>query len=146
RGTTPWVWPPTASLTRRARRKRRSHTHSQIHKPIVIRYCFAACALLLSAQGCFIFPRSSAPAPKTAAQKKAEAADSAEKAAGLKPYAKVITTRARTTDGLFRTHRVGDTLYFEIPRRELNKDMLLVGRFARASGGTNYGGDEFTER
>src|SRR5688500_20399796 len=47
---------------------------------------------------------------------------------------------------MFRTHRLGDTLYFEIPRRELNKDMLLVGRFARASGGTNYGGDEFTTR
>ncbi|HLE56164.1 MAG TPA: zinc-dependent metalloprotease [Rhodothermia bacterium] len=112
----------------------------------MIRYYLAACALLMGTQGCFILPRSSAPTPKTAAQKKAEAADSAERAAGLKPYAKVITTRARTTDGLFRTHRVGDTLYFEIPRRELNKDMLLVGRFARASGGTNYGGDEFTER
>ena len=35
---------------------------------------------------------------------------------------------------------------FEIPRRELNRDMLLVGRFARASGGSSYGGDEFTER
>jgi len=112
----------------------------------VIRYFFVVCALLVSAQGCFIFPRSSAPAPKTAAQKKAEAADSAERAAGLKPYSKVITARARTTDGMFRTHRLGDTLYFEIPRRELNKDMLLVGRFARASGGTNYGGDEFTTR
>ena len=83
-------------------------------------------ALLMSAQGCFIFPRSSAPVPKTAAQKRAEAADSAERAAGLKPYAKVIPTRARTTNGLFRTHCAGDTLYFEIPRHELNKDMLLV--------------------
>ena len=35
---------------------------------------------------------------------------------------------------------------FEIPRRELNREMLLVGRFARASGGSSYGGDEFTER
>ena len=31
-------------------------------------------------------------------------------------------------------------------RKELNKDMLLVGRFARAGGGNTYGGDEFTER
>ncbi len=48
--------------------------------------------------------------------------------------------------GIFTTHRLGDTLLFEIPRRELNRDMLLVGRFARASGGSSFGGDEFTER
>jgi hypothetical protein len=47
---------------------------------------------------------------------------------------------------LFTTHRLGDTLLFEIPRHELNRDMLLVGRFARASGGNSFGGDEFTER
>ena len=56
---------------------------------------------------------------------------------------------------MFAVHRVGDKLYFEIPRRELSKDMLLVGRFDRAAaanprlpGGRfgTYGGDEFTER
>ena len=53
---------------------------------------------------------------------------------------------AITRVGLFTTHRVGDTLFFEIPKRELGADMLLVGRFAAASGGNSYGGDEFTER
>jgi hypothetical protein len=51
-------------------------------------------------------------------------------------------------------HRVGDKLYFEIPRRELDKDMLIVGRYARAAaadptptnGFGEYGGDEFGER
>jgi hypothetical protein len=52
-------------------------------------------------------------------------------------------------------HRVGSKVYFEIPSRELDKDMLLVGRYARAaasnpsspSGGFGeYGGDEFGER
>ena len=114
---------------------------------MMVRYYLAACVLLLGAQGCFIFPRQvPAPTPKTAAQKRAEAADSAQRAAGLKPYAKIIPATAHTTSGLFRTHRVGDTLYFEIPRGELNRDMLLVGRFARAGGGSSYGGDEFTER
>jgi len=53
---------------------------------------------------------------------------------------------------LFDVHRVGDRLFFEIPRRELNKDMLMVGRYARAAsapptgGGASYGGDEFLER
>lgn len=53
---------------------------------------------------------------------------------------------------MFIVHRVGDKLYFEIPARELNRDMLLVGRYARAavadpnSPFVEYGGDEFTER
>ena len=55
---------------------------------------------------------------------------------------------------MFAAHRVGDRLYFEIPAKELNKDQLIVGRFARAAaadptlpggGFGNYGGDQFTE-
>ena len=55
---------------------------------------------------------------------------------------------------MFSTHRVGDVLYFEIPSKELNKDMLVVGRYARAAasdpnlpggGFGEYGGDQFTE-
>lgn len=70
----------------------------------------------------------------------------------VKPYSEVITKNAKTRDGLFKTHRVGDTLYFEIPARELNRDMLLVGRYARTAAvdANNpfgaYGGDEFGER
>lgn len=114
----------------------------------MFRYYLGAFAFLLSAQGCFILPRQvPTPAPKSAAAKRAEAADSADRAAGLKPYNKVVTSAARTSNGLFRTHWRSDTLYFEIPRRELNRDLLLVGRFAKASaGGPSYGGDEFTER
>lgn len=52
---------------------------------------------------------------------------------------------------MFTTHRVGPKLYFEIPSSELNKDMLLVGRFARAGESDprqqqTYGGDQFAER
>jgi hypothetical protein len=56
---------------------------------------------------------------------------------------------------MFAVHRVNEKLYFEIPRRELSKDMLLVGRYSRAAaanprlpGGQfgNYGGDQFAER
>ena len=83
---------------------------------------------------------------KTPAQIRADSVEKAESSAGLKPYAKVVTKEARTRSGLFITHRLGDTLLFEIPRREFGRDMLLVGRFAKASGGTSFGGDEFTER
>jgi Met-zincin/Domain of unknown function (DUF5117)/Domain of unknown function (DUF5118) len=72
-----------------------------------------------------------------------------------RPYNRVITRDAKTRRGMFAVHRVNDKLYFEIPARELNKDMLLVGRYTRAAaanprlpGGQfgNYGGDEFAER
>jgi hypothetical protein len=56
---------------------------------------------------------------------------------------------------MFAVHRVGERLLFEIPRKELNKDMLIVGRYAAApaadpnlpGGGFGaYGGDQFMER
>lgn len=115
---------------------------------MLFRNTLAACTLLLGAQGCFIIPRRGPEAqPKrTAAQLRADSVEKAEAATGVKPYAKLITKAARTRSGLFTTHQIGDTLLFEIPRREMGLDMLLVGRFARASGGSTFGGDEFTER
>ena len=72
-----------------------------------------------------------------------------------RPYNRVITRDAKTRRGMFAVHRVNDKLYFEIPKNEMNKDMLLVGRYTRAAaanprlpGGQfgNYGGDQFAER
>jgi hypothetical protein len=77
-------------------------------------------------------------------------------AAAPQPYNRVVTREAKTHRGLFNVHQVGDRLLFEIPRNEFNKDMLVVGRFARAAAPTpsgrggggggfgNYGGDQFT--
>jgi len=72
-------------------------------------------------------------------------------AAAPRPYNRVITAGAITRRGLFNAHRVNDRLYFEIPAKELRKDQLIVGRYARAAaappsgGGASYGGDQFTE-
>jgi uncharacterized protein DUF4953/uncharacterized protein DUF5117/uncharacterized protein DUF5118 len=74
-----------------------------------------------------------------------------------RPYNRVITPGATTRRGLFITHRVGDRLYFEIPAHELNKDELVVGRYARAAAGNQtpgpgspgfgeYAGDQFMSR
>ena len=57
-------------------------------------------------------------------------------AAAPRPYNRVITSEAKTRRGMFVTHQVGDKLYFEIPCEELDKDMLLVGRYARAAAAT----------
>ena len=76
--------------------------------------------------------------------------------AGPRPYNRVITAGAKTRVGMFKVHRVGERLYFEIPAKELNKDELVVGRLARAPSGNQtpgptggfgeYAGDEFGER
>ena len=70
-----------------------------------------------------------------------------------RPYNRVITSEASTRRGLFNVHRVGDRLFFEIPRRELGRDQLAIGRYARAAAPTGqqggfgtYGGDRFVTR
>ncbi|MEP6589828.1 MAG: zinc-dependent metalloprotease [Gemmatimonadota bacterium] len=57
-----------------------------------------------------------------------------------KPYAKVITSEAKTKSGLFKAHRVGAKLFFEIPRAELDRDELLVTEIAKTTAGAGYGG------
>jgi hypothetical protein len=52
----------------------------------------------------------------------------------------VITPNARSRDGLFKTHRVGSRLLFEIPRAQLGKEMLLVPRTAKVPVNAGYGG------
>jgi hypothetical protein len=105
-------------------------------------------SLAVGASGCFIFHSST---PPVLSKKPAGAGtdDSVPSATPLRPYVRVITKDAKTRRGLLITHRVGEKLYFEIPRGELNRDMLLVGRLARSANDpsvSSYGGDEFTER
>ena len=66
-----------------------------------------------------------------------------------------MTRAAKTYRGMFIVPVQCDHLYFEIPEKELGRDMLLVGRYDRAAaadpdlpGGQfgEYGGDEFGER
>jgi hypothetical protein len=70
----------------------------------------------------------------------------------LRPYDQVITADAKTKRGLMVVHLVGDRLLFEIPRRELGKDQLLVGRVSRAAAPRDtappqyFVGDDFVQR
>jgi len=61
-------------------------------------------------------------------------------------YPRVITSEARTRDGMFKTHRVGSKLYFEIPDAELGRDMLLVTQIAKTTLGVGYGGEQIGDR
>jgi hypothetical protein len=57
-----------------------------------------------------------------------------------RPYGQVITSSARTDDGVFKVHRVDDLLYYEIPKAQLGKDFLWVTQIKRTTIGAGYGG------
>jgi hypothetical protein len=126
-------------------------------KSIVLAGAFAT----LTAIGCSHPTTQTAPTPaRDGARTAANATATAGPAAGSdttkpsatapKPYPRVITKEAKTRVGMFKTHIVGDKLYFEIPTKEMNRDMLMVGRFDRSAVTPGefdgYGGDQFTER
>jgi hypothetical protein len=80
------------------------------------------------------------PTPSKTAGADSTKSDSAEV---LKPYDKVITAKAVTQRGLVITHRVGEKLYFELPRGVMGSDLLLLNSIALASADQDkrYGGD-----
>src|SRR5215831_18402181 len=56
------------------------------------------------------------------------------------PYNRVVTAQAQTKNGFFKTIRIGDRLLFEIPRSQMNKDILLVQEIAQTALGAGYDG------
>jgi len=61
-------------------------------------------------------------------------------AARPQPYDRVITAEAKTDDGIFKVHRIGDRLLFEIPQAQLDKDFLWVTQIKRTTTGAGWGG------
>jgi hypothetical protein len=57
-----------------------------------------------------------------------------------RPYAQVITNRAKSKTGLFGVHQVGSRLYFEIPPGELGKDFLITTVLAGTPSGIGING------
>ena len=76
-----------------------------------------------------------------AAAKKDKEAKKLPKPGELKKYEDVITDKAKTTKGVFTVHRIEDKVYFEIPRPELNKDLLLVVQIAKSPSEASYPGE-----
>ena len=63
-----------------------------------------------------------------------------------RPYNRVVTADAKTRNGLFKVHRINNRLLFEIPRKELGKDQLLVTEIAKTTLGVGYGGQAMGNR
>lgn len=63
-----------------------------------------------------------------------------------RPYDRVITKDAKTQAGLFTVHQIKSKYYFEIPKSELGKDILLVAQLQKTTSGAGYGGSAIGNR
>lgn len=75
----------------------------------------------------------------------------AAKKEGIKPFSEIITAKAKTKNGLFKTYRVDDKWYFDIPDSLLNREMLVVTRLNKVPSGVTvgnqqYGGEELNDQ
>jgi hypothetical protein len=75
----------------------------------------------------------------------------AAKKEGLKPFSEIITAKARKKDGLFKTYKVDDRWFFDIPDSLLSREMLVVSRLNKVPSGVSvgnqqYGGEQLNEQ
>ncbi|MBI4542721.1 MAG: zinc-dependent metalloprotease [Gemmatimonadetes bacterium] len=65
---------------------------------------------------------------------------------GLRPYREVITAQAVTDSGVFLVHRVGEKLFYEIPRGQLEREFTFIADRRGAQRGVGFAGQQVTSR
>ncbi|CAN5755562.1 hypothetical protein BH24ACI5_BH24ACI5_22360 [soil metagenome] len=63
-----------------------------------------------------------------------------QQAPQIRPFDRVITKEAKSDEGIFTVHRIGDRIYYEIPSDKLGREFLWVSQIARTTLGAGYGG------
>ena len=58
----------------------------------------------------------------------------------IRPYERVVTSEAKSDEGVFTVHRIKDRLYYEIPKDALGREFLWVSQIAQTTLGAGYGG------
>lgn len=86
---------------------------------------------LLAALPLLLPAPSSAALPAVIPQQTSAGVQQGEAQEEPRAYADVVTEEAESDEGLFDVHRVGDTVYFQIPDSLFGRDMLLVTRIAK---------------
>ena len=64
----------------------------------------------------------------------------------IRPYDRVITKEAKTDEGVFNVHRIGERIFYEIPAAQLGKEFLWVNQIKRTTLGVGYGGQSLGSR
>src|SRR2546423_3089315 len=67
-------------------------------------------------------------------------------ASAPKPYNQVITAGATTDSGVFTVHRLGEKLFYEIPKAMFGREFLLVADQRGTIRGVRYAGEEISNR
>jgi hypothetical protein len=80
------------------------------------------------------------PAPAQAVPPGGPGADRATPVPEPRPYDRVITKEARSDEGIFTVHRIGERLFYEIPAAQLNEEFLWVSQIAKTAPGAGQGG------
>jgi len=108
--------------------------------------------LILGALGCSrgasAGPQQPAPARSTAPQDTSRPASArqAPDPAAPKPYNQVITANAVTDSGVFLVHRIGEKLYYEIPRNMFGRQFRMVVDRRGTIRGIGYAGEQIAAR
>jgi hypothetical protein len=110
----------------------------QLCQARILRIFLLTC-LLVPAIGVFADDKP-ADTAKPAAEEGEKKSDDAAKKPKIKKYDEVITTNAVTKIGLFRVHRIDDSLYYEIPADALDTDLLWVVQISETTEGSSYAG------
>lgn len=92
----------------------------------MIRYILA----LLISTSLLCFAQNDKPSTPTPATKKSS----------IKTFAEVIPAEIKADSGVFHVYRVDEKLYYEIPKKELGKEFLMVTRIAKTPQ-IGYGGE-----
>lgn len=79
---------------------------------------------------------SSTPPTETSTSQKPQTTKS-----GPKPFQEVITSKAKSKEGLFNVHELEGKFFYEIPEEMLGREMLIVTTIARTAEGIGYGGE-----
>jgi hypothetical protein len=62
------------------------------------------------------------------------------------PYDRVITKDAKTSKGLFTVHQIKERYFYEIPKKELGRELLWNSQIAKTTLGAGYGGGQYANR
>lgn len=114
--------------------------HSSRFRTMVLSTLFIAASLFLPSRGLAQEPPPDAAKPASAAGDEKKPDASAPKKPKIKKYDEIITKEAVTKIGLFRVHRIDESLFYEIPADVLDTDMLWVVQIAETTAGNSYAG------
>src|SRR3954452_13734478 len=62
------------------------------------------------------------------------------------PYDRVITKDAKSSKGLFTVHQIKERYYYEIPKKELGRELLWNSQIAKTTLGAGYGGGQYVNK